>query len=153
MLLVSLPPESLFYLCLQVTAWLVCLNAATWSLATIDRRRWAFGGQRLSETALLWLALIGGWPGLLIGLRKSAKVRYDYTFRGWIRTAIIAQVLFGGLCAVPQGGLSLAVETAVAMVAPSAMVSDGNDRPGKVVLDSERGKVDVSNVVSLSAEP
>jgi uncharacterized membrane protein YsdA (DUF1294 family) len=151
----SLTPDAIRTLALQLILWLGSLNAATYALAGIDRDRWAQGRQRMSETALLWLSLIGGWPGLLYGLRASTrlKVRYDYTFRGWLRAAIMTQVLFAAFAIMPQGGLMTATETVASLVMPNAFASERDDRPGRLVMDRDRGAIPVTRVVPLSAEP
>jgi uncharacterized membrane protein YsdA (DUF1294 family) len=149
----AITPDAIRTLGLQLGCWLLCLNAATWALAGIDRDRWAHERQRMSETALLWLALLGGWPGLLWGLRKSRRVRYDYTFRGWLRTAVMAQALFAALALTPQGAVLSATEAVAALVMPDAVASERSARPDRVVLDSQRRTMPVTGVVTLRANP
>ncbi len=134
-------PFSLFTTFLLLCGWLLCLNAAAWALAGIDRRRWAFGGQRLSQSALLWLALLGGWPGLLYGLRdsKRLKVRYHNAFRGWLRAAMMTQALVAALALAPHGALVVATEKLAALIMPEAVASERSERPEPPVPDSQRG--------------
>ncbi len=117
--LAALPPETAAKLAFLMVLWLASLNAASWALAGIDRYRWAFGRRRLSETALIWLAVLGGWPGLFHGLRHSTRVRYDYTFRGWLRVGVCAQVVLLGLALIPQEVFVDATQAVARVILPN----------------------------------
>lgn len=71
--------------------WLVVLVADVLVLSLItfmqyawDKRQAGRGGWRISENQLHLLALMGGWPGALIGQRvlrhKSVKTRFRVVF-------------------------------------------------------------------------
>jgi hypothetical protein len=136
-----------------LAGWFLVLNAAAFALVGIDRARASVRGQRLSEPVLLWIATIGGWPGLLTGLGRAPGPRYNYTFRGWLRGAIAAQALLGGLLVMPQGSVILATERLVAFVLQDARAAERRANVGRVVLDSDRDGSTLMNVVPLRTDP
>lgn len=147
------PPPDLPPVVLLALGWLVLLNAAAYALAGIDRSRAASGRSRVSETVLLWLAALGAWPGLKLALRRSARVRYSFAFRGWINGAIAAQVILFGMAALPQGSFVVMTEKIAAILIDDARAAERRAGVDRIVLDSERAGPRLKNVVPLRADP
>ena len=63
--------------------YLVLINTITFSVYALDKLRSVRGGFRIRITTLLFLALIGGSAGALIGMyalrHKTKKVYFTYT--------------------------------------------------------------------------
>jgi uncharacterized membrane protein YsdA (DUF1294 family) len=83
------------YLIVVLAMSQVCLIAYGW-----DKRQAGNGGRRVSERTLYLLALLGGWPGALLGQRlfrhKTQKVRFRIVF--WmvvlLHVAIVGAVAY-----------------------------------------------------------
>lgn len=59
-------------------------SAASFAAYGLDKRRAVVGGRRVSERTLHMLALVGGWPGAVLGQRhfrhKTRKVQFLIAF-------------------------------------------------------------------------
>lgn len=70
-------------------------SAAAFAAYGLDKRRAAAGGRRVSERTLHGLALLGGWPGALLGRRyfrhKTRKVPFFIAF--WAVVALHVAVV------------------------------------------------------------
>lgn len=64
--------------------WMLALSAWAFLLFGFDKWRARRGGARLAESALFWVAALGGWPGGLLGMivfrHKSAKGSFQLKF-------------------------------------------------------------------------
>ncbi len=141
----ALPPAA------ALACWLFFVNVGTYGLIRLDRRRAAMRARRMGESPLLWLALLGGWPGLLLALGEGTGVHHSPTFRGWLRGAVAAQVLLAGLAVLPQGSLLAAAEKALQATLDAR--GDSARKASRITLDSDRGIGGLSNVVTLSSDP
>jgi uncharacterized membrane protein YsdA (DUF1294 family) len=131
--------------------WLVFASAATWALFRIDRRR-AAGGQRLSESVLLWLSALGGWPGAKLALSRGPQPRFSLTFRGWLNAIIVAEFILVGMLALPRSSVYFVAEQALAVVLGETQVVERERKVGRIVLESERDKA-LTRVMMLSSVP
>lgn len=65
-------------------AWLLAINAVTYATYGFDKHRAAIGRRRVAERTLLALALAGGSPGALAGMKvfrhKTAKGSFQLKF-------------------------------------------------------------------------
>lgn len=147
-----LPSLDLPPLALLALGWLVLVNAGTYALVGIDRARAAARRSRASETALLWLAAIGGWPGLKLALRRSPGLRFSFAFRGWINGAIAAQVLLAFMALLPRGSILVATETVAAAFFEDVWAAEGRAKTNRIVMDSEHSGPRLANVVQLSSD-
>lgn len=59
----------------------VVMSLACFIAYGLDKRQAANGGRRVSERTLHLLALLGGWPGALIGQRQFRHKTQKLTFR------------------------------------------------------------------------
>lgn len=64
------------YLLVVVVMSVVCFIAYGW-----DKRRARNGGRRVSERTLYLMALLGGWPGALVGQRQFRHKTQKVIFR------------------------------------------------------------------------
>lgn len=136
-----------------VGIWLCIASSVTYLLFRLDRRRALVGMSRLPEGNLLWLSTLGGWPGAVVALRRSAGVRFSQTFRGWLRAIIAAELLFLGMAALPQGSLVGLSEGIMSIAMGDVSARERDARPGRIVMDTERRAGSLSNIVTLSAKP
>jgi uncharacterized membrane protein YsdA (DUF1294 family) len=75
----------------MAAGWLALSSAWAFLLFGFDKWRAARGGRRVSEAALCWVSMLGGWPGGLLGMlifrHKSAKgafqVKFAAAFFAW----------------------------------------------------------------------
>lgn len=71
-------------------AMMVVLSLVAFALFGYDKRRAQTDGSRVPEKTLHWLALLGGWPGVLCGQRvfrhKTKKLSYRLIF--WLCVAL-----------------------------------------------------------------
>ena len=67
--------------------WLAAASAVAFALALADKRRARRGAGRVPEAVFHALALLGGWPGALLGFalarHKTRKVRFLAPFILW----------------------------------------------------------------------
>ncbi len=60
------------------------LSVITFIAYGIDKRRAKTGGRRIPESRLHWLALLGGWPGAILGQQffrhKTRKLSFQFPF-------------------------------------------------------------------------
>jgi uncharacterized membrane protein YsdA (DUF1294 family) len=90
---------------LAVYAGLVAVTSlASFAAYGLDKRRAAVGGRRVPEQTLHLLALLGGWPGAILGQRyfrhKTRKVPFLVAFWAVVALHVVlvgvaADVLFG----------------------------------------------------------
>lgn len=62
-----------------VGGWVVMASAMTFLIFGMDKRRAAAGQRRISEAALLWSCVFGGWPGGLM-----AQNVFQHKTRKWM---------------------------------------------------------------------
>lgn len=65
--------------------WLAICSLLIFVLFAVDKHAARQGQRRIPERKLLWLALLGGWPGGLAASRllrhKTVKARFVWRFR------------------------------------------------------------------------
>lgn len=65
-------------------------SVLTWVIYLIDKKAAQSGKRRVSESALHWLGLLGGWPGAIIAQQahrhKTSKASFRVVF--WITVAL-----------------------------------------------------------------
>lgn len=71
---------------------LLAINLATFLAFAIDKRRARQRGQRIAESTLLWLALVGGTPGAYAGRRTFRHKTRKQPFVGRLHTIAAVQV-------------------------------------------------------------
>lgn len=133
--------------------WLCLASAVTYTLFRLDRYRALRGLSRLPETCLLWLSTLGGWPGAMLALRRSAGLRFSDTFRGWLRGIVAAELLFLGMAAMPQGSLVVVTEGIMSIALGEVSAHERGEHAGRIVLFSEMRQNSLTNIVTLSAKP
>ena len=96
-----LPPLPLI---LAASTYFVLINFITWHVWVDDKRRASRRDRRTPENTLLWLSLLGGWPGALMAAKqfrhKTAKRAFLSRFWPLVAlnvTAVIAIVIVFGL--------------------------------------------------------
>ena len=66
-----------------ILAWYALASLVTFAAFGVDKRRAARGRWRVPESTLQSLALFGGWPGAMAGMRhfrhKTRKPRFTIT--------------------------------------------------------------------------
>lgn len=71
------------------------MSVATFLVYGVDKRQATKSGRRISEQTLHMLALLGGWPGAMIGQRqfwhKTQKLSFLLVF--WLTVVIHAVVV------------------------------------------------------------
>lgn len=72
--------------------YLAVVNALTFCLYGIDKRRARRSRWRISEATLLWLAVLGGSLGAWLGMRAWHHKTQHKKFRYGIPLIIIAQI-------------------------------------------------------------
>ena len=64
--------------------WLVVFNAAAFITFGLDKWRASRSKRRVSESTLIWLGALGGWPGGLLGMNvfrlKTAKLTFKLKY-------------------------------------------------------------------------
>ena len=97
LLLVAL--TAFFELSLWVGASYLVLSIACFVAYAVDKSAAVTGEWRVSETRLLILGLLGGWPGAVIAQRvlrhKTRKVAFISIFWVTVAVNVIALVVFG----------------------------------------------------------
>ncbi|MEY2849718.1 MAG: hypothetical protein RI885_2385 [Actinomycetota bacterium] len=89
----------------DVPVWVAALYLATSLLCVIvyaaDKRAAVVGRWRISESTLLALGLLGGWPGAIVAQQllrhKTRKRSFQWAFWGCVALNVIAFVVFTGL--------------------------------------------------------
>ncbi len=76
--------------------WLLLASGITLALFGFDKRAATLGRRRIRERTLLLWALVGGWPGALIGQRVFRHKTIDRWFRAGLWTAIAGNLLVLG---------------------------------------------------------
>lgn len=75
-------------------AWMAAINPVTLAVFAIDKRRATRGDRRISEAALLGLALIGGSPGAAVAMpllrHKTRKKSFQLAFAAVVAVQILA---------------------------------------------------------------
>jgi len=86
-------------------AWVLVVYLVTSILSfvvyAVDKRASTTGGWRISESSLLALGIIGGWPGAILGQQvfrhKTRKIGFRSAFWGTIVLNVLAFVTFSAL--------------------------------------------------------
>lgn len=84
----------------------LCLAASllTYAAFAADKRRAVAGQRRLRERTLLWLALLGGWPGAKLAQHRLRHKTRKQPFGRLLNVMAVANVVaIGLLAASPQG--------------------------------------------------
>jgi uncharacterized membrane protein YsdA (DUF1294 family)/cold shock CspA family protein len=75
----------------------------------VDKRAATTGGWRVSESSLLALGLIGGWPGAIVGQQvfrhKTRKVAFRSAFWGTVVLNVLAFVTFSAVLSAQLAGV------------------------------------------------
>ena len=75
-----------------------------------DKKAATTGGWRISESSLLALGIIGGWPGAIVGQQrfrhKTRKAGFRSVFRGTVVLNVLAFVTFSALLSAQLRGSS-----------------------------------------------
>jgi uncharacterized membrane protein YsdA (DUF1294 family)/cold shock CspA family protein len=75
-----------------------------------DKKAATIGGWRISESSLLALGIIGGWPGAIVGQQlyrhKTRKVGFRSAFWGTVALNVLALVSFSALLSAQLRGSS-----------------------------------------------
>ena len=72
--------------------WLVCINAATFAVYGVDKRRARQGAWRVPEKTLFLLPLLGGSVGALAGMRVFHHKTKHWYFVWGIPLILLAQM-------------------------------------------------------------
>jgi uncharacterized membrane protein YsdA (DUF1294 family) len=84
---------------LVLAGWVVVASLISYALNAWDKRRARRGDWRVSERALHFWELLGGWPGAFLAQRrlrhKSAKISYLATY--WLIVALHHYLAIDGL--------------------------------------------------------
>ena len=94
---------------LALLAYLLFINAVAFAVFMIDKRQARRGGYRLSERALLGLALLGGSVGAFAAMQVCRHKNRKLSFRLPFGATVALQV--AGLCALtfwPEQALAAA---------------------------------------------
>ncbi len=80
-----------------LATWYAAVSISTFAVYAIDKAAARRGAWRTSEQALLWLALVGGWPGALLAQQwlrhKSSKPRFRVVFWSTVALNIVGVAL------------------------------------------------------------
>ena len=79
-----------------VAVYVVVMSLAGFLLMGADKRAARSGAWRLPEKTLLMVALIGGSPGILLGMRVFRHKTRHFLFRTGVPVMLAAQLLFLG---------------------------------------------------------
>lgn len=75
---------------------MLVMSAAALGFYAWDKRRAARGGWRVPERRLHWIALLGGWPGAMLGQRwlrhKTVKRRFRVVFWGTVLLHVLIAI-------------------------------------------------------------
>lgn len=72
--------------------WLVCINAATFAVYGVDKRRARQGAWRVPEKTLFLLPLLGGSVGALLGMHVFRHKTRHWYFRWGIPAIFLLQL-------------------------------------------------------------
>jgi len=72
--------------------WLICINAATFAVYGVDKRRARQGAWRVPEKTLFLLPLLGGSVGALAGMRVFHHKTKHWYFVWGIPLILLAQM-------------------------------------------------------------
>ncbi len=74
----------LSYFDIFAVAWFASFSAASFLIFGFDKWKASHGRWRVPESALVWLGLLGGWPGGWLGMtmfrHKSVKRAFQFKY-------------------------------------------------------------------------
>jgi uncharacterized membrane protein YsdA (DUF1294 family) len=80
-------------------------SPTAWTAYGLDKRRASSGGRRVPERTLHLLALLGGWPGALLGQRRFRHKTQKVSFRIVFWVVVVLHVAAVGAAAYALVGL------------------------------------------------
>jgi uncharacterized membrane protein YsdA (DUF1294 family) len=87
------------YLFLIYLVWILVLSLVTFAIFGWDKRQAGRDGRRISESTLLVLSTVGGWPGALWGSHLFRHKTQKQPFRLWLYLGIMLHVVCVALIA------------------------------------------------------
>lgn len=78
----------------MIPLYFLVMNAVSFLLMGLDKRRAKRGGRRIAELTLFSLALLGGSVGAILGMYTFRHKTRHWYFRYGLPAVLIAQLLF-----------------------------------------------------------
>ena len=78
-----------------VLAWVLVLSLADFLLMGVDKRRARRGAWRVPEKTFFLVAVLGGSPGAILGMRLFHHKTRHWYFKGGLPAILIAQLALG----------------------------------------------------------